>query len=141
MTTWGDEEDFKHFLPRILELWSEDEGFLLNGADQLWSKLESANWREWPENEKQALKNVLDVFMTRSLVVPGCTHSPYRIVDLLFRLSGDIEPLLRQWEELARTNDTALEWLTFFIGEDLLWYGRFDILDEEDTPGRQLYAW
>jgi hypothetical protein len=59
MTTWGDERDFRHFLPRILELmvsgdraWSVDPEIVLG-------KLADAGWRTWPEREQTALRSFL----------------------------------------------------------------------------------
>src|SRR5215472_3381655 len=59
MTTWGDAQDFRHFLPRILDLavsgdsdWSVDTEVVLG-------KLAYANWRTWPEREQTALRSVL----------------------------------------------------------------------------------
>ncbi len=48
MTTWGTVEDFKHFLPRIFEL------FALESNKFLWSnliieKLDYADWYNWSE--------------------------------------------------------------------------------------------
>jgi hypothetical protein len=78
MTTWGSVEDFKHFLPRILELVTEyhwrrlipdpyrqdadgqsvrevttlDEYFVV-------CKLEHGRWSQWPEDEQDAVKQLL----------------------------------------------------------------------------------
>ena len=56
MTTFGDESDFKHFLPRILELCLLDyEGALWDVAVIL-GKLDYAGWASWPEPEIQAVR-------------------------------------------------------------------------------------
>lgn len=54
MTTWGTEEDFKHFVPRLLELYAP-------GADAwlLCDKLAYARWRSWPEPERGAVERYL----------------------------------------------------------------------------------
>jgi hypothetical protein len=61
MTTWGDVQDFRHFLPRILGLvvsgdrdWSVDTEVVLG-------KLAYANWRTWPEREQAALRSFLSL--------------------------------------------------------------------------------
>jgi len=58
MTTVGDPEHYKHFLPRILELatmsgqtWPGLGGWLIAG------KLEMAHWREWPPEEIGAVEH------------------------------------------------------------------------------------
>jgi hypothetical protein len=53
MTTWGDVEDFKHFLPRIFELKAIDavwtDTFVVLG------KLEYASWRSWRKDEQDVV--------------------------------------------------------------------------------------
>lgn len=57
MTTWGEALDFKHFLPRILELASTPEGTEWPGFDLevLAGKLERAGWKSWPPEERAAV--------------------------------------------------------------------------------------
>src|SRR5690242_13694260 len=53
MTTWGEVDDFKHFLPRIFELaLIEPEGF--NFYEVLFGKLAYGNWHDWPSQERAA---------------------------------------------------------------------------------------
>jgi len=62
MTTFGDENDFKHFLPRILELFViRDTGA---GCDifVIFGKMRSASWAEWPDPEKQAVRRFVDAW-------------------------------------------------------------------------------
>lgn len=47
--TWGDEEDFKYFLPRILEL----NVYFKHGMHYLTSQLKYSNWLQWPSIEKR----------------------------------------------------------------------------------------
>jgi len=58
MTTWGDEDDFRHFLPRILELVTGDPGDEICNEIAL-SKLSYAGWRGWPQREQDAVESVL----------------------------------------------------------------------------------
>jgi hypothetical protein len=55
MTTWGDENDFRHFLPRMFELVVSSEGI---GWDEevVLGKLRLAKWGTWPEKEQAALR-------------------------------------------------------------------------------------
>src|SRR5438105_2663647 len=47
MTTWGDVEDFKHFLPRLFELLAYENQWPVS-VDRLFSsKLQDADWRSW----------------------------------------------------------------------------------------------
>ena len=56
VTTWGDEYDLKHFLPRILELM--DELPLVSGM--IFIQLESNHWDTWPSHEKDAIVAYLE---------------------------------------------------------------------------------
>lgn len=54
MTTWGEVEHFKYFLPRLFELVAIRRGdypFL----ETLFSKLEYGDWASWPDNERHAV--------------------------------------------------------------------------------------
>lgn len=57
MTTWGDTDDFKHYLPRIFELLAttdfRDDAFVVLG------KLEYGKWRTWVEDEQ----TVIEIFL------------------------------------------------------------------------------
>ena len=62
MTTWGDEADFKHFLPTIFSSLTPDSeyypGTVHEGACDLQclaSKLIYARWHTWPAEEQQAV--------------------------------------------------------------------------------------
>jgi hypothetical protein len=59
--TFGDERDFKHFLPRALELLSTPEGGSLDDAISL--GLRFYGWEAWPEDERR----VIAVFFERWL--------------------------------------------------------------------------
>ncbi|MBY0373940.1 MAG: hypothetical protein K2Q23_08085 [Bryobacteraceae bacterium] len=55
MTTVGDVDDFRHFLPRILELVAE----LPVDPEVVLSKLTYAKWTEWPAGEIEAVRAYL----------------------------------------------------------------------------------
>src|SRR5215471_10710000 len=55
MTTMGDVDDFRHFLPRILELL-KDDGFLASvDREVVLSKLRYGHWGTWVEEEQSAV--------------------------------------------------------------------------------------
>jgi len=54
MTTWGDTDDFRHFLPRILELLAADQ---FDSA--VLRKLDHGQWKTWPVNEQAAIGDFL----------------------------------------------------------------------------------
>lgn len=66
MTTWGDEADFKHFLPALLLALTPNSdyypGTVHEGACDLHcfaGKLAYAQWRTWPAAEQQAVQDCL----------------------------------------------------------------------------------
>ena len=61
MTTWGDSVDYRHFLPRIIEL-SVSENSASHGLDPwlIGSKLSYAGWEQWPSRENEALMRFME---------------------------------------------------------------------------------
>ena len=57
MTTWGDANDFRHFLPRLLELALTDLSDWVD-IEVVLGKPAYANWQNWPERERAAVCGV-----------------------------------------------------------------------------------
>ena len=57
VTTWGDEYDLKHFMPRILELLDELP------SEMIFIQLQSNHWETWPSQEKDAIIAYLESCM------------------------------------------------------------------------------
>jgi hypothetical protein len=92
LSTWGDAADFRHFLPRILELKARDElstdFFVLRG------KLEQCDYHNWPEPEQAAVRAVLLASLGWQW-----THHFIALHDLgaMLDLVGGIAPVLARW--------------------------------------------
>ena len=56
MTTLGDEDDYRHFLPRIMELSLEPSPHLGFDHFVIGGKLDYAKWKTWPEDERAAIQ-------------------------------------------------------------------------------------
>jgi len=56
--TWGDVEHYKHFLPRIMELYVADRKGLID-LDEIASKLDYAQWKTWPPEEVKAIEDFI----------------------------------------------------------------------------------
>jgi hypothetical protein len=57
ITTWGEVNDLKHFLPRILELTA-----LLKPPYMIWvtfDRFEMSGWKSWPAEEYEAIKTYM----------------------------------------------------------------------------------
>jgi hypothetical protein len=98
LTTWGDADDLRHFLPRLLELVTTDE--TVGGIDTpiLFGKLRYAGWRQWPEKEQEALLRFFETYWPCMLA-----EYPVRLEDGESALAGianavdDIRPFLAGW--------------------------------------------
>ena len=55
MTTVGNADDYKHFLPRILEVAVETGSWMGTHPEIIASRLERAGWRAWPAGEQNAV--------------------------------------------------------------------------------------
>lgn len=117
MTTWGDEYDFKHFLPRILELLATgySVGF---GADFLPNKLNYAQWQSWPEDEKNAGQNFLLALWKFVLAGGETGDSANNWIDAISQVMDDATPFLRAWEENSSTEAYEIL-LEFCAGYDM----------------------
>ena len=66
VTTFGDESDLKHFLPRILELYVIGHRGAPCCLFVLFGKLDLAEWTTWPREEVAAVRGFVDAWI-RSL--------------------------------------------------------------------------
>jgi hypothetical protein len=114
MTTWGEAEDFKHFLPRLFELIASDQGGFIAEWVIGW-KLELAEWQLWPEAERDALRAYLAALW-------GCVVREYESrvsVDELLcyaaRAGMDVRPCLEEWRAACRQSDIAAYHLADYI--------------------------
>jgi len=58
MSTVGDEEDFKHFLPRLFELAIQEPDSI--EPELLGIKLSAARWKDWPDRHQSAVSAALE---------------------------------------------------------------------------------
>ena len=61
MTTWGDEDDFRHFLPRVLELAVSNDSISFVNTEIILDRLAYAGWRDWPGAEQAAVESFLSL--------------------------------------------------------------------------------
>lgn len=101
MTTWGSVEDFKHFLPRLLELMTPWEENGIGGFDPMMigHKLSYAQWTKWPEREQSA---VHDFYLALwSLEIMNTSLSRGRSLQLLSTIAhaeASLTEFIEQWE-------------------------------------------
>lgn len=99
MTTVGDVRDFKHFLPRMLELYIDPHW--LDNREVLAGKLQLADWLTWPDSEKEAVHRYLLALWNVELE----RHSPVmEIAELLAIIeivNDELSEYLSLWRSLA----------------------------------------
>lgn len=100
LTTWGNIEDFKHFLPRIFQIMIDGKSFVLSST--ILGKLEYGNWKDWPESEKDAVKNCLLQWWRKIIETqPYFNHDAFIGI---YRLTKNLDELLQNWETDVPTN-------------------------------------
>lgn len=107
MLTWGDANDYKHFLPRIYELTGE-----YRTPYEIWiafEKLELAEWDDWPTEERSLINEYMCALWDNLL------HSDYEktewyFMDYLSSIANfclDFDELLNTWENNKVKNATV----------------------------------
>jgi hypothetical protein len=67
LTSFGDRDDLRHFLPRILELYARDHRGAPYSLFMFFGKLDQAQWLTWPPGETTAIRRFVDAWQ-RALV-------------------------------------------------------------------------
>jgi hypothetical protein len=93
MTTWGDTDDFKHYLPRIFELLSTTD-FIVDTFVVL-GKLKYGNWTNWEKDEQEAVRDFLFAWWT-DLLKSKSYFDKEAFVEI-YKLIGEVDPLLARW--------------------------------------------
>ncbi len=62
ITSFGDEDDLKHFLPRVLELYVLDHPGAPYSLTMFLGKLDHAAWTTWPAAETAAIRHFVDAW-------------------------------------------------------------------------------
>ena len=111
--TWGDEVDFRHFLPRIMELLAQanGDGPAFVDPESVFHKLSyqsscSSGWRTWPPEEQRAIADY-----TLALWGALLDSEPTELSDSAFswlcafaQAADDLSPYLQQWMAASSAN-------------------------------------
>lgn len=115
MTTWGTQQDFKHFLPRLLELAYIDP-LELDWLEAFFGKLEMASWREWPASERMAIEEYLQQWWSTVLARPrkyAFDESADSVLCALSRTGVDLQRFLDRWA--GDESESSLQHLCVFV--------------------------
>ncbi len=101
VTTFGDEKDFKHFLPRILELFQDQEYNLIDDF-LTFEKLNYCKWENWESKEIHSIKQFFLELWKENIRLNSSTISEaFQIMHMYY----DLETALIIWEE-ARNKES-----------------------------------
>lgn len=96
--TWGDENDYRSYLPRILELTAE-----LKTPYDIWtfySRLEDANWKTWDIQEQKAI-NDFTLELWNSLLNDNSVKAEWEFKNYFHAIANfysDFSQVLKIWE-------------------------------------------
>jgi len=93
MTTWGEVNDFKHFLPRIFDLLASDTQTL--EVFVVFDKLEYGQWKQWSIKEQESIKLFLISWWANSTL----SEQKFQGDNFLYfiRALDQVQPLLDNW--------------------------------------------
>ena len=113
VSTLGTLEDFKHFLPRILELAALRGKLGYTDFEIILGKLDYAGWTHWPERERKAIRHYLLALWQHQL----CNYpAPIEADDCLCGIGNcedDLQPYLQTWQD--ETAAPSIDHLADFI--------------------------
>lgn len=102
LSTCGEVEDFKHFLPQIFELTSEG-AFTWPYPEIALGKLRYAQWQSWPHAEQAAIRRfLLDWWKVSLLTPPGLNPAldPSTVLSAVASADEDLWGYLETWLQM-----------------------------------------
>ncbi|WP_217577579.1 hypothetical protein [Mesorhizobium sp. GbtcB19] len=116
MTTVGDVDNYKHFLPRILELAVNAEPW--HGLDPpvVAGKLNYGGWQRWPAEERAPVNALFSAAWTHGFTQPPDTLDPSGWLCGIAIIDGELDAALAAWLSSPSPNAT-LQLAEFFAGD------------------------
>jgi hypothetical protein len=99
LTVWGDVVDFKHFLPRIMEITVSKHTFDWPDTESLFGRLAYGRWREWPSDEQQAVEQFLHAYWRDGLGRYPTSDDIGSMLTAIAATDVDLTPFLDWWIE------------------------------------------
>lgn len=142
MTTWGNVDDFRHFLPRIFELLAT-----LDTGWEEWialDKLRYGHWQTWPMLEKNAVDNYLlalwNELLNTDLEIADAAFFDY--FPAIMNAYPNVELLLSIWSEFK--TPVSIKRLIDFVDRNadmVVGSKRLSVFDRDAEPGMLLFCW
>lgn len=114
MTTVGDVDDYKHFLPRILELAVSVEPSLGFDPPIIAGKLRYGRWHAWPREERAAVHSLFSAAWHHGLEQHTDELDPKGWLTGIALIDGDLDTALEAWLRSPSPNATLQ--LAAFVG-------------------------
>jgi hypothetical protein len=95
MTTWGDDRDFAHFLPRIFELVADEDTWL--DVEVVVAKLRLAGWRDWSAPEQRAVERYLSALWSATIAADDPVHDAAAVLCAIAQAVDEVGPYLTAW--------------------------------------------
>lgn len=135
MSTWGTEDDFKYFLPRLVELCERRE--LVYGIEGVLEKVEYGRFREWRAEEREAVRDYIRAAWEDAVGSMDASRADGLLYGASF-LFDDLTPFL----EYAETTEPGFRSAYRAENTDELW-GKLDNApwDEFSPAYRKVMDW
>lgn len=116
LTTWGELDDFKHFLPRILELTALMDP--PNEVGVVYHKLDYGDWLRWSEEERKAIEE-FNILLWSNILNGLCERIVWQFSEYLYALlasHSSPEELLSLWDK-SESNAADIHLSRFIFNE------------------------
>lgn len=108
--TWGSESDFKHFLPRILQLLVQ--GAIWVDVQSVYAKLPYTRWDQWPAPEQSAIQRFTLAWFA-DLLGRSSQVQPEDLLECAGMAGCDLADYIALWE--AETSPVAATYLAQLV--------------------------
>ncbi|WP_298319640.1 hypothetical protein [uncultured Aquimarina sp.] len=123
MTTWGNANDYKHFLPRIFELTAE-----FKTPYEIWitfDKLTLAEWNSWDENEQKVIHEFM-IALWENIVNDDSEKAECEFKDYFSAIANfypNFDELIAIWSE-SESKGAIKHFSNFIINEQTAIFDR-----------------
>ncbi|WP_433345258.1 hypothetical protein [Micromonospora sp. CA-111912] len=94
--TWGDETEFPHLVPRLLEAYATGEMEHWLWPDRVTRRI-SGRWQDWPAAERDAVEHFVRVWWHRTLGGYPSVTPAQDLLDAVAELGVDVGPYLAEF--------------------------------------------
>lgn len=114
--TVGSLDDYRHYLPRIMEI-ACGEGFAFPDVEGVVGRLGYAEWTTWPQDERDAIETFLRAIWEHALFAPDPVLTVDETLCGLGNAVDDLGPYLATWAQHL-SDERAAHRLLEFLAED-----------------------